>query len=107
MVRMEIKFLTPTEVWEGFDAHKAPLEASIISAQTQDNIVCSQQIFTADTTKEGRVRVFCKIFTTDVGKTNAPLFWFCLLLTTHIRKKRYAISWKKATSLACSIIAGH
>ena len=62
MLRMEIKFLTPTEVWEGFDAHKAPLEASIISAQTQDNIVCSQQIFTADTTKEGRVRVFCKIF---------------------------------------------
>lgn len=59
---MEIKFMTPTEVWEGFDAHKAPLEASIISAQTQDNIVCSQQIFTADSSKEGRIRVFCKIF---------------------------------------------
>ena len=59
---MEIKFMTPTEVWEGFDARKAPLEASIISAQSQDNIVCSQQIFTADSSKEGRVRVFCKIF---------------------------------------------
>lgn len=54
--------MTPTEVWEGFDARKAPLEASIISAQTQNNIVCSSQIFTAGSSKEGRVRVFCKIF---------------------------------------------
>lgn len=54
--------MTPTEVWEGFDAHQAPLEASITSAQTKDNVVCSQQIFTADTTKEGRIRACCKFF---------------------------------------------
>ncbi len=62
MAYMELKFMTPTEVWEGFDAHKAPLEASIISAQTTDNIVCSQQIFTADASNEGRIRACCKFF---------------------------------------------
>lgn len=62
MAYMELKFMTPTEVWEGFDAKKAPLEASIISAQTKDNIVCSQQIFTADSVKEERIRACCKLF---------------------------------------------
>lgn len=59
---MELKFMTPTEVWEGFDANKAPLEASIISCQTTDNFVCEKQIFTADSSKEGRVRIGCNIY---------------------------------------------
>ena len=59
---MELKFMTPTEVWEGFDPRVAPLEASIISCQTTDNFVCSKQIFTAETSKEGRLRVCCNVY---------------------------------------------
>ncbi len=59
---MELKFMTPTEVWEGFDAKVAPLEASIISRQTTDNFVCEKQVFTADSSKEGRVRVCCNVY---------------------------------------------
>lgn len=62
MQGMELKFMTPTEVWEGFDACKAPLEASIISCQTTDNFVCEKQIFTADTSQEGRIRICCNVY---------------------------------------------
>lgn len=62
MQGMELKFMTPTEVWEGFDPRIAPLEASIISCQTTDNIVCSKQIFTAETSKEGRIRACCSFY---------------------------------------------
>ncbi len=62
MQGMELKFMTPTEVWEGFDPRVAPLEASIISCQTTDNFVCSKQIFTAETSKEGRVRICCNFY---------------------------------------------
>lgn len=62
MQGMELKFMTPTEVWEGFDACKAPLEASIISCQTTDNFVCEKQTFTADTSKEGRIRICCNVY---------------------------------------------
>lgn len=58
---MELKFMTPTEVWEGFDAHNAPLEASIISSQTTDNLVCVHHVFTSETTRENRVRIDCRI----------------------------------------------
>lgn len=59
---MELKFLTPTEVWEGFNATEAPLEASIISAETTDNFSCSKQVFTAETIQNDRLRVECSIY---------------------------------------------
>lgn len=59
---MELKFLTPTEVWEGFDATEAPLEASITSVETTDNFSCSKQIFTAETIQNERLRVECSIY---------------------------------------------
>lgn len=62
MATMELKFLTPTEVWEGFDAIKAPLEASIISVKTTDNFSCAQQVFTADTVQDAKLRVECNIY---------------------------------------------
>lgn len=59
---MELKILTPTEVWEGFDATEAPLEASIICAETTDNYCCSKQVFTAETVQNDRLRVECSIY---------------------------------------------
>jgi len=59
---MELKFLTPTEVWEGYDPSGAPLENSIISSETTDNLVCSRQYFTAEETAQGRVRAYLETY---------------------------------------------
>ncbi len=60
---MELKFLTPTEVWEGFEPHKDALENSIASISTdENNIVCSKHFFTAQTTAQGRVRVYFELY---------------------------------------------
>lgn len=59
---MELKFLTPTEVWEGFDPSALPLESSIISSESADNLVCTKQYFTADETAQGRVRAYMEIY---------------------------------------------
>lgn len=59
---MELKFLTPTEVWEGFSATEAPLEASITSAETTDNFSCFKQVFTSETVQNEHLRVECSIY---------------------------------------------
>lgn len=59
---MELKFMTPTEVWEGFDPQKAPLESSIISSETDENFVCAKQFFTADTTPSGKLRAYIEVY---------------------------------------------
>ncbi len=59
---MELKFMTPTEVWEGFNPAQAPLESSIISSETDDNLVCSKQFFTANTTPSGKLRAYMEIY---------------------------------------------
>lgn len=62
MLSMELKFMTPTEVWEGFDPSKAPLESSIISSEIDDNFVCAKQFFTADTTPSGKLRAYAEVY---------------------------------------------
>ena len=59
---MELRFMTPTEVWEGFDPTQAPLEASIVSSEASGNFASTRQIFTADTVKDGRVRVCMDVY---------------------------------------------
>ena len=54
--------MTPTEVWEGFDPQKAPLESSIISSENDENFVCSKQFFTADTTPSGKLRAYLEVY---------------------------------------------
>lgn len=54
--------MTPTEVWEGFDPTQAPLEASIVSSEASGNFASTRQIFTADTVKDGRVRVCMDVY---------------------------------------------
>ncbi|MBR4800242.1 MAG: hypothetical protein IK048_01000 [Clostridia bacterium] len=59
---MELKFMTPTEVWEGFNPTQAPLESSIISSETDENFVCAKQFFTADTTPSGKLRAYMEVY---------------------------------------------
>ncbi len=54
--------MTPTEVWEGYDPSGAPLENSIISSETTDDLVCSRQYFTAEETAQGRVRAYLETY---------------------------------------------
>lgn len=59
---MEIKFLTPTEVWDNYDPKKEDLEASIISTETNGNTICSKQYFTSETIDGKKIRVFSELF---------------------------------------------
>lgn len=54
--------MTPTEVWEGFNPIKEPLETSIISSDEQEHLVCSRQFFTSETCGNERVRVYSEIY---------------------------------------------
>ncbi len=45
---MELKFMTPSEVWENYDPSLAPLESSTIFAETDGNIVHSSFAFNVD-----------------------------------------------------------
>ncbi len=54
--------MTPTEVWDGFDPSALPLESSIISSESADNLVCTKQYFTAEETAQGRVRAYMEIY---------------------------------------------
>ena len=54
--------MTPTEVWEGYDPTSLPLESSIISSDSVDNIVCTKQYFTAEATQQGRIRAYIEMY---------------------------------------------
>lgn len=58
---METQFLTPTEIWEGFNPVKDGTETSIISSREKDNIVTNDVFFTSEKTEDARVRVFARI----------------------------------------------
>lgn len=53
--------MTPTEVWEGFNPVKEPLETAIISSEEIENFVEDKIFFTSEKTPSGRVRVFADI----------------------------------------------
>ncbi len=57
---MELQFLTPTAVWDGFNPVKDPLEASTIFSEEDDFIVTTGTYFTSETLEDGKVRVFVK-----------------------------------------------
>lgn len=54
--------MTPREVWSGYDPVSAPLENSIISVDTDDNIVRAEHLFTVETLKQGRIRAYAKVY---------------------------------------------
>lgn len=58
---MEIKFMTPTEVWETFNPVKDPLETYVEKCQQKDDCMETDIFFTAENTKDGKVRTYCKM----------------------------------------------
>lgn len=80
---MELQFLTPTEVWEGFNPKKDPLEASITSTEIKDNIVESSLFFTSETTSEGKVRVKARLFYDSRWRDNRPAILILPTLEMH------------------------
>lgn len=59
---MELKFLTPTEVWSTFNPVKESLETALVSSIETGNIVQNRLFFTAESTDKGRVRAFANIY---------------------------------------------
>ncbi|MDE7373240.1 MAG: hypothetical protein K2N18_04175, partial [Clostridia bacterium] len=51
---MELRFLTPKEVWNNFDATKITLDSSTTSAETDGDIVCLKQYFAPSVNPQGR-----------------------------------------------------
>ena len=58
---MELQFLTPTLVWEGFHPKKDPLETSTVFSTEKDNIVSTGTFFTSETCPDGKLRPFIKV----------------------------------------------
>ena len=55
---MELQFLTPTLVWEGFNPKKDPLETSTVFSTEKDNIVSTGTYFTSEACSDGKLRAF-------------------------------------------------
>ena len=58
---MELKFLTPTEVWHNFNASEVTLDSSTTSVETENNYVCVKQYFTAQDNAQGSIRAYIEI----------------------------------------------
>ena len=57
---MELQFLTPTAVWEGFNPKKDPLETSTVFSEENNFVLTTGTFFTSESCKDGKVRVFVK-----------------------------------------------
>lgn len=80
---MELQFFTPTEVWEGFNPKKDPLEASITSTDVKDNLVDSSLFFTSETKNDGKVRVKAHLFYDSRWRDNRPAILILPTLEMH------------------------
>ena len=58
---MELQFLTPTLVWEGFNPKKDPLETSTVFSTEKDNIVSTGTYFTSEACSDGKLRAFINV----------------------------------------------
>lgn len=67
---MEYKFLTPTEVWNGFNPSDVSLDSSTTSAETEDDLVCVKQYFNVQNNAQTSVRAYIEIYY-DVHWTDA------------------------------------
>ncbi|MCQ2409592.1 MAG: hypothetical protein MJ068_03520 [Clostridia bacterium] len=59
---MDVRFLTPGEIWGTFSPSAENLEKSLISQETTDNITCSKQFFTSEKVSDGSVRVYSETY---------------------------------------------
>ena len=83
---MEMRLLTPTEIWEGFNPVKEGTETSIISSREKDNIVAADVFFTSEKTASGRVRAYARISYDSRWRDARPAL---ILLPSHDSTRRY------------------
>ena len=83
---MEMRLLTPTEIWEGFNPVKDGTETSIISSREKDNLVTTDVFFTSEKTASGRVRVYARISYDSRWRDARPAL---ILLPSHDENRRF------------------
>lgn len=83
---MEMRLMTPTEIWEGFNPVRDGTETSIISSRENDNIVTTEVFFTAEKTESGRVRVYAKLSYDSRWRDARPAL---LLLPSHDEGRKF------------------
>lgn len=83
---MEMRLLTPTEIWEGFNPVKDGTETSIFSSCQNDNLVTVGVFFTSEKTESGRVRVFARVYYDARWRDARPAV---LLLPSHDRNRNF------------------
>lgn len=77
---MELQFLTPTAVWEGFNPKKDPLETSTVFSEENNFVLTTGTYFTSENCKDGKVRVFVKTYFDKRWKDPRPAL---LIVSTH------------------------
>lgn len=55
---MEFQFLTPTQLWEGFNPVKEPLQTAVQSSVEEGKLQVTKFFFTSESVSDGKVRVF-------------------------------------------------
>ena len=83
---MELRLLTPTEIWEGVNPVKEGTETSIFSSREKDNIVTAEVFFTSEKTASGRVRAYARISYDSRWRDARPSL---ILLPSHDETRRY------------------
>lgn len=70
---MEFEFKTPTQVWEGFNPIKEPLEASLLLNFEEADMQCTEYLFTSETIEDEKLRVWCKLIVDKNWKEKHPV----------------------------------
>ena len=83
---MEMRLLTPTEIWEGFNPVREGTETSIISSKVKDNLITTEVFFTSEKTASGRVRVYARIHYDARWRDARPAL---IILPSHDSKRRF------------------
>ncbi len=83
---MELRLLTPTEIWEGVNPVKEGTETSIFSSREKDNIVTAEVFFTSEKTAGGRVRAYARISYDSRWRDARPAL---ILLPSQDETRRY------------------
>jgi len=69
---MDLEFLTPTQVWEGFNPVKEPLQPSLSNSVERGDVSVSELFFTAESAPDGKVRAFCRTLYKKSGAQKKP-----------------------------------
>lgn len=73
---MEHKFMTPIQMWEGYNPVKDPLETYIQKCNVLNDIAETEMYFTAESLKDGKIRVYSKMYAHKDWDTSHPAVLF-------------------------------